>query len=292
MKAFYKKVLTESCNSFEFKNIQTEKFDESYHYHNELEIVLIIKGSGKKIIGDSISSFHDGTLILLGENLAHCWKSNKEKSFTFKPDQIIQIHFSKDFLGKDFFNIPEMKSIKNILKSAERGLEIFGESKTKITEKILNLRDTNGSCNIIELLSILNILANSSEYSVISRSGYFPEYNINNDKDRLGKVFTYIYENYNKNINLEHAASLVFLSKSAFCHFFYKRTGKNFSTVINEIRIENACKQLTETDMSISEICYENGYNSISNFNKQFKYINKTTPLKYRKTFSFAIEPV
>ena len=283
MNAKFQKVTNDSICSFEYKNHSLTDFDTRYHYHPELEIFLVVEGNGKKIIGETISTFENGTLIVIGKNLPHSFRSDIQNDCV-QNNHIIQLYFSQDFLGKDFFNIPEMRNIKSLLISAEKGLEILGETKKIITEKLINLVDNKDSYNLIEVLSILNILSSSKDVKNICNSIYtFCDNSDENSQDKLTKVYQYISSNFNKEISLSYASSLVNLSKSAFCHFFIKRTGKNFFRVINEIRIEFACRQLIDSDMSVTEICYASGYNTLSNFNKQFRQVTEITPLKYKQ---------
>ena len=178
-----------------------------------------------------------------------------------------------------------MSNIRSLLKKSEQGLDIFGETKKIITNKLMALSGNKNSLNIIELLQMLSVLSLSKEYKIICKRKNSIENCSTYDKEKIDILYNYINKNFTKEISLDNAASLLNLSKSAFCHFFFKRTGKNFSKVINEMRIENTCKQLIETELSVAEICFLNGYNCLSNFNKQFKSITKTTPLKYKKFF-------
>ncbi|WP_372638124.1 helix-turn-helix domain-containing protein [Fodinibius sp.] len=72
------------------------------------------------------------------------------------------------------------------------------------------------------------------------------------------------------------------MTKTAFCRYFKKVTGKTFFTYLNEYRGGYACKLLMQTNLNVSEICYKSGFNSISNFNKQFKAITDTSPVRYK----------
>ncbi len=281
MIAKFQKVTNDTICSYEYKDHSLTDFDSHYHFHPELEIILIVKGKGEKLIGETVSSYYNDTLLVLGDNLPHCFKSDVHDDNP-ENNHIIQLYLSSDFLGKDFFNIPEMRNIKTFLNSAKKGIEVFGETKKIIKHKLKTIIDHKDSFNMIEYLSILNILSTSNEVKNICHSGYVHFDKSDECQDKLNKVYKYIHENFNKDISLDYASSLVYLSKSGFCHFFLKRTGKNFSKVINEMRIEYACRKLMETDMSVIEICYECGYTSLSNFYKQFKQLKIISPLKYK----------
>ncbi len=259
-------------------------FEFPYHYHTEIEIFLIVKGQGKQFIGETISTFQDGTLLMLGKNLPHGWKNEKKHKKDKSFDHIALVQFDEEFAGKDFFQLPEMRFISSLFKKAVHGLNITGKTRDIVADNLVALMKKKDASNIIELLSILDIIAKSEEVERISKSAFLPNYS-GLDHEKINKVYRYIFDNFSEDIHLEKIASLVNMSKSGFCHYFLKRTGKNFSQVVNEIRIKNACRLLTETSMSVSDICYQNGYNCLSNFNKQFHKITNTTPLKYKREF-------
>jgi AraC-like DNA-binding protein len=73
------------------------------------------------------------------------------------------------------------------------------------------------------------------------------------------------------------------MSIPAFCNYFKKSTKKTYNIFLNEIRISYSCKLLSEGNMNISSICYESGFTSLANFNKQFKKIKHHSPSCYRK---------
>ena len=283
MSVFYQKLTIPEGQSFVVEEYQNIDFDYPYHYHSELEIILIVKGKGKQYVGENISSYDDGSLILVGKNLPHGWKSEKHHKTEHPDDHIALVQFGEECFGKEFFLIPEMKLIASLFKNAQQGINIIGETRKVISEKLLSLIKKKNVAAITTLLEMLDIIAHSKEMEIIART-FLPDLNVQ-DQNKMNIIFRYIFENIADEIRLEKAASLINMSKSAFCHYFFKRTGRNFSLVVNEMRIKNACRLLTETNHSVTEICYMNGYNSLSNFNKQFRKITQTTPLNYRKEF-------
>lgn len=90
-------------------------------------------------------------------------------------------------------------------------------------------------------------------------------------------------DHFKEEIRIEEVADLASMSYSGFCRYFKNRTKKNFSHFVNEIRIGYACKRLIESDISVSSVCYESGFNNLANFNKQFKNIVKTTPYQFQQ---------
>ena len=103
---------------------------------------------------------------------------------------------------------------------------------------------------------------------------------------RINDIFDFVINNYEESISLEKAAEIANLSTTAFCRFFKERTRKSFMEFVNEVRVGEACKLLAKNDYNVSQICYEVGFNNISNFNRKFKEITNITPNEYRKTFA------
>jgi AraC-like DNA-binding protein len=249
-----------------------------------LEFVYIQQGSGTRYIGDSIDSFSDGEVVLVGSRLPHVWKSNiieKSKSDLKKCIAVV-IQFPVDFLGNQFFQLTESKNINTLLKRAERGLVFEKDSKLTLAKKTISLLKLNGMERLIKFLDLLQCAAVSDNYKLLASPMFVDA--IYNDDQKINKVFGYIMDNFTNEIKLSDAASFAAMNKTAFCRYFKKRTKKTFSTFLNEVRIGNACKLIREDDIPITEAAYLSGYNSPSYFYKQFKTIKGISPTQYQST--------
>jgi transcriptional regulator GlxA family with amidase domain len=136
---------------------------------------------------------------------------------------------------------------------------------------------------LIHLLEILNILADTAEYKLISGPGIVG-HNVS-DSERLDKVFHHILQNFHRGIKLEEVASLVYMTRTSFCRFFLERTKRTFSDYLTEVRLNHAAKLLIEENMSITRVAYDSGYNNLSNFNRQFREKYKINPKKYKSFY-------
>ncbi|MBA4168147.1 MAG: AraC family transcriptional regulator [Chitinophagaceae bacterium] len=264
-------------SSFVADTFVTPYFETPWHYHKEYELVMIIKGKGKRLVGNHVSNYAEGDLDFLGPDLPHWYlKENHDEQ-----GGSLVIHFKEEFLGKGFLQIPEMQKIIPLFERSGMGLRITGKTREIVAEKLYALLDLTGIERLICLLSILECLAESPEYSLMSS----PNLNSPNEKEsgRLQKVFGYVMDNFKKEINIEDVARVAMMSPSGFCRYFKATTKKNFSHFVNEVRIGHACKQLIKRDYNISYVCYESGFNNIANFNKQFKKIVNETPLKFKR---------
>jgi AraC-like DNA-binding protein len=296
MKAAYESLNPTSESSFLYRRFSLPKFDAPYHFHPEIELTLIIKGKGKRLVGSQIDNYEAGDLVLLGENVPHCWltentvdEGNPEiigKGVLAESDaaQSIVIQFKKDFLGDVFFEKMEFKKIKNLLEKAQSGLVIKGETRDILVEKMVFMESQNAYSRLIILLDILQEIAHSNDVQVIDNQSLTVKLN-QHDAEKINSIYAYIMEHYTSEISLENVAKQAFMTPPAFCRYFKKITRKTLVEVVVEYRIKHACQLLSSSDKSISDICFESGFGNISYFNKQFKEMMRETPLGYRRMF-------
>ncbi|WP_086540931.1 AraC family transcriptional regulator [Algoriphagus antarcticus] len=285
MKAHFHKVPLEPAKSFIIRFDPKPLTGELWHYHPELELHYIVKGDGTQYIGDSISNFSDGQMVFLGENLPHAWR-HKEEYFEENSDlknaaYILQFH--PNCFGQEFLKLPEAQSIPALFEKAKQGLVIKGETKVKLAELLQQLEQTVSLKSIILLLEIIKILSETEEYSTISPGYAYSHLSNLSEMDRLEKIYSYVLANYGNKINLSEIADLANLSPSAFCRYFKTMTNKTFFEFVIEIRISNACRALKENKQSTQMICYDCGFNTLSNFYKHFNKVTGMTPFTYKK---------
>lgn len=285
MKTQFIKITTIPGEPLTATEVIEKQFSAPLHYHPEIELVLILESSGKRFVGDSIESFGPGDLVLIGENIPHFWCNEKQLSDDSYSRAIV-VQFNKSFLGENFFNATGANHIVKLINDSTRGICLKDPvTKALVQEKLMTILDLSTFDRTLCLLDILNMLAKSKDVQYLSSPGFKPYLN-EIDCTKMNKVYNYVYNNIGNSFDQSQVASLVNMSVSAFCHYFKKRTQKTFSRFITEIRIGNAKRLLIETDMSIAEIAYESGYNSLSNFNKQFHALEKFSPKIFRKNYS------
>jgi len=256
-----------------------------WHYHPEIELVYVNGGAGKRQIGSHVSYFRDGDLILIGSNLPHCGFITKE---TGNKSQTV-IHMKKDFLGNDFFNIPEMSKIQKLLDVSKSGIAFNGKTKKKLGEKMEVMEYQNDFQRLLSMLNILNELALSEEYTVLNAEGFTLQSEVK-DNDRINVVFNHVRNNFKSEIPLEEIADLVSMTVPSFCRYFKKITNKTFTQFVNEYRLVHASKLLAEQPLSITEVCYESGFNNFSHFNKSFKAFTGQNPSEYRNQLKTVLQ--
>ncbi|MCX6326133.1 MAG: AraC family transcriptional regulator [Bacteroidia bacterium] len=280
------KIFPGISSSIAVKREITPYMDYPWHYHPEFEIIFVEKSYGIRLMGNHIGNFCDGDLMFISPNLPHVWKNDKD-FYQDNKDLLVDVYviqFREDALREGFFDLPEFAHIKKLFVLGQQGLLVRGNDHRKISELIKAVYSSSGIERLILFLRTLETIANTPDYDLLSSLGYTNSFNLA-DSEKINKVMNFLMDNYTSEIKLEEIAGLVNLNKSSFCRYFKYRTHKTCSQFLNEIRIAHACKLLINKSMTISEICYEIGYNNISHFNRQFKLITGLTAKEYAKKY-------
>lgn len=268
--------------SLYIKQISTRYLDKPFHFHPNCELVYIQEGFGKRIIGDNVSNFSEGDLVFMGPNLPHIWMND---SLFYKGDKSLHavatvIYFSPELL-ETLLDTAGNNAFQGLVEKSKRGIAFRGRSKELIRQKLEELTAQDGLTQLVSFLSILDLILNTKEWKFLSGESFS---NIYNEKDtsRINNVYHFLMQNFSHDVLLDEVAAVANMAPTAFCRYFKEHTGKTFSRFLNELRIQHACNLLLHPDKTISEVCYESGYNNLTNFNKFFKEIVKQTPSSYR----------
>lgn len=279
----FEKVESNINHSFHINHLKVDYFPSMRHYHPEVEILLVVEGTGTRYVGNSVEPFIPGDLVMIGANVPHEWCSDKNMGTS--QSEAIYILFNMEILGKDFWNLPESKIILKIIQQSKRGIKLTGKTRSEVALLMKSIDTSYGFNRIILLLTILELIAFNNEHYYLA-SPIIQNLIDNSDKERLNKVYKYVIDNLQQDISLDKASSIANLSTAAFCRYFKKRANKTFMQFLNEIRIGQACRLLINENHSVAETGYECGYSNISYFIRQFKKITGFTPLGYRKKFA------
>jgi AraC-like DNA-binding protein len=276
LKASFEIITAAKRESFVIKKFDKKGFQAPFHFHPEIELTCITEGKGKRFVGNNMTGFEKSDLVLIGPNLPHCWKlscSKKDKGGS------LVIHFNYDFLGKDFFDSPEMVQVLKLLKRSEAGIEFQGKLKEQVMEQMkLVMDEKNHFKKLMLLLEILNRLSVSREYALLNKNNSV-SVQTDDNRERINKVFAYIVENFHDDVFLNKASAIIGMTSNAFCKFFKKMTRKTFMETVISYRINFATQQLTETDKSIADICFESGFRDVSHFYKTFSTNMQMRPI-------------
>ena len=262
---------------------QVPCLEASWHYHAQYELLYISKSNGIRFVGDSVAHFSPGDLVLVGPYLPHLWR-NDASYYSGQEDDMVKTivtKFTKDFLGVDTFENPVFLEINKMLEESKYGV-CFGKNISAFMhDDLIHLVDLSPVEQSIKMLDILHRLSMTSDRDVLSSSD-MRQYTSENS-ERIDTVLKFISDNYTTNISLTDISEIACMTTNSFCRFFKKMTNKSFTQFLNEIRIRNASRLLVQDTIPVSEVCYLVGYNSITNFNKQFKLIMGSTPKSYRE---------
>ena len=280
MKALPFKIPHGSKTSIKVDHDVMPHFYDTYHTHEELQIMLVIKGHGSAYIGDKILHFEEGDVYLLGQNLPHVFKDKQSEDDL--GIESISIFFLNEFMGNGFLELPESRLLGALFEESKRGIQLEGQLLENITENIWNIYNSDGLNRLLMLVNTLEQIAQSEDVSFISSPGYHKPKRLV-DGQKINDVFDFMLANYSREVKLEEIAEIAHMSATAFCRYFKHHTRKTYSRFLNEIRVGQACQMLVDDKLSISNICYDSGFKNISNFNRQFKKISGFTPSEYQK---------
>ncbi len=255
-------------------------FYDRLHYHPEFQITAIVKGHGVFYGGNNMIEFSDGDVFMIGENVPHVMK-NSYMDFDKNPSKVyaVSLFFDQNSFGNGFFGIAELSSIKELLRLSKRGIKISGLFKKKIYRQIVRL-ENNKEDIIIKFLQILSDIDASEKVYINSEF-----YDLSIDErvgNRLNDILGYTFKHLHQTIKITDVAEVAHLSRSQFSRYFKLHTGKTYIEFLNELRIASACTMLLNEKNTIEKICYDVGFQNLSNFNRQFKKLKKTTPSEYR----------
>jgi AraC-like DNA-binding protein len=259
--------------------VSADTFKWHYHYHPEYEIVCVFEGSGRRHVGNHLSNYGDGDLVLIGSNLPHGGFGYGSVDM----HEEIVVQFKLDFLCDNFLAKPEMENIKKLFERSKQGLSFHGKTKEELSIKFKKLPQLSHFERLIELLNILHNLANSSEFNTLNQDDIRYNFSLK-DQERLGKVYKYVEEKYSQDIDIQDVAKICNLTVPAFCNYFKKNLNQTFTDFTNEYRINQACRMLLE-GQEIVDICFGCGFNNVSYFGRVFKHFKGTNPSQFRRNF-------
>jgi len=261
--------------------LQEDKQAQFYgllHQHEELQLSYVLNGSGSIVVGDSISGFNAGDILVLGGNIPHVFKSNPREE---RDAHMLSIFFTETSFGDTFFETEELKSLKSFFKKSQSGFKIAAPSK-KTTKLFVSLWQVSKLECFIQFICLLRAI-NTAKFESLSTFVSEKKYS-DNEGQRMSAVFTYTIQHFKSEISLACIAKEAAMTQNAFCKYFKKRTRKTYVSFLNELRIEEACKLLRQDpDSDIPSIAERSGFQNISNFNRKFKQLKQCTPREFRQ---------
>lgn len=278
----FRKYTDDPHRSFLVRHARVPHLYNNYHYHRELELLYVVRGEGTRFVGDGIAPFFGGDLVLVGSNVPHFWKSD-ERYFAHEEGlyaEVILLQFVPDLFG-DTLQLAEFAKIRSLVTRAQLGIEFSKQTRLLADTILWQLVDARGGKRMLLLLELLELLANSEDFTPLSQFD-FQQVLTDASSLRIQATCNFLMSNYRNKITLNEAATVANLSEKAFCRFFKRATQKTLIQFITELRVSHACKLLLSNSDSIGNICFQSGFNNLSNFNRVFKKEMGCSPRNYR----------
>jgi AraC-like DNA-binding protein len=256
-----------------------------WHYHPEFELTLTLNSRGQRYIGDSITSYEDGDLVLLGPNVPHTWNST-ERLIESRPHQAIVMWFTEEWAAKLTGGLAEMRPVEELLARAGRGLAFSYESSRRARKIIETIPGRSPADRLLRLVEVLILLAQDPYRQPIAGPGAQREKLASPDQSRIGRVLDHIHAHYREPISNRALSEVAALSPSGFHRLFRRHTQLTVGDYVGELRIGQACALLVNSERPVARIAEEVGYNSLANFNRQFRRLKGVTPREFRRRFA------
>jgi AraC-like DNA-binding protein len=250
-----------------------------WHFHPEYELVYIEATAGTRHIGDHISTYEKSDLTLIGSNIPHL-----NFDYGIKTDyQKVVVHFKKDFFEAHIQSTPELSSLAKLFEQSKHGIAFGVKIKADVGKKLFQLEKLKPFDQYIQILEILQILADSNDQNLLHKQPYRNKYS-ERDQGRLREIYAFVDKNYHQKITLDQVAAISNLSKEAFCRYFKKASQYTFVEFLNRYRISQS-KRLLMLGQSVGDACLKSGFESLSYFNRIFKKISQENPSDFRNRY-------
>ncbi|MBI3220988.1 MAG: AraC family transcriptional regulator [Bacteroidetes bacterium] len=272
-----------AAEAFRFQEDVSAHFYDQLHQHPELQVMLILKGEGTLVAGDYLGRFEANDLFIIGSEQPHVFRNDEayyQKSKSKKNVHAISLYFHQQYVGDWFWNLAEMKGVRDFFKTSSRGFRVTGTTKEKLIHLILNVKNKTGLDRLQVFIELFQVLTHSRQLKSLSVTA---PYVVNQPAEgkRMNAILQFTFKESNRKIYLEEVAEIAHLSTEAFCRYFKMRTQKTYTTFLNEVRVSNACRLLMNQEMSIQDVCFQSGFTNISNFNRIFKRVTGKSPSTY-----------
>lgn len=260
-----------------------KEFTYPMHSHKEFELNFVEHAPGvKRTVGDSIEVIGDYDLVLItSPDLEHVWEQNTCNSLDIRE---ITVQFVPCFIN-GLMSTNQFDSIRRMLEKAQNGLCFPMDAIMRVYTLLDKLPEMKGFYAVVHFLTLLYELSCFTDQARALSSTSFAKVEIHSDSRRVQPVQEYIGKHYQEEIRLGYLANMVGMTEVSFSRFFKLRTGKSLSDYIIDLRLGYATRLLVDSTMAIAEICYECGFNNLSNFNRIFKKKKNCSPKEFRDNY-------
>lgn len=260
------------------------------HWHKDLELTYLYKGSATFSTNGRASSIESKQLFLVNSGDVHSVMDYGNDVVT-----MITILIPYNFIKANCNDIDNLlfklegcpKSIKRLKEIHEEIVNMYIKDM-KINDTPLIFVDDENANDKFHYLKIESLLY---EILYILLNDFVLKKNVNielkneRNMERLKIITDYIDKNYKDNISLDEIAANYQLSKEYLATIFKKYMGITVGTYLKNIRLASAYRDLMNSDYSINQLAFDNGFPNIKSFINSFKEHYGETPYKYKKNF-------
>jgi AraC-like DNA-binding protein len=252
-----------------------------WHHHPEFELTLTLNSRGQRFIGDHIGDYGDGDLVLIGANLPHTWVSRERIAAGPHVAQVMWFH--PDWIAALGDALVELRPVTALLQRAGRALQFSPAVAAEARLRIAALFARTPEERVLPLLELLHCLAADADARPLATlATVLPG---GADRTRIDRVLDHVHRSYAQRLSLPALADLAALSESGLHRLFKRHTGRTLTAYVGALRIGEACALLSGTARPIAHIAADVGYDSLANFNRQFRALKGMTPRDYRHRF-------
>ncbi|TVT69461.1 MAG: helix-turn-helix domain-containing protein [Pseudomonas sp.] len=253
-----------------------------WHNHKEYELHLIVASSGKVFVGDYVGNFGPDSLFLTGPHLPHNWISQVEDGeVVAKRDMLV--NFTDEMLEAGHAVFSELRTFTPMLERSRYGIEFRCSQTIALARQLMQqIADSRGATRLGYFLIMLELLARCDDYQLLS-GATSAQLSDEQQADRTNMAVNYIFEHYMRELPLEEVASHLGMKPTYFSRFFKRATGRCYVEFVNSLRISKSCELLLDQDKPVTDVCFESGFNNLSNFNRRFQQLKGMTPSCYRR---------
>ncbi|MDF9773389.1 AraC-like DNA-binding protein [Pseudomonas baetica] len=177
----------------------------------------------------------------------------------------------------------ELKTLAPLLERAQYGIEFrCKHTIARAMDLMQRIADTSGATRLGHFFILLELLAATDDYQLLS-GATTPQLADEHNIDRTNRAVDYIFAHYARDLPLEEVAGHLGMKPTYFSRVFKQATGRNFIEFVNRLRISKSCELLADGDKPVTDVCFESGFNNISNFNRRFQQLKGMTPSHYRR---------
>ena len=222
---------------------------QEWHYHSQMELTLVTRGSGTRFTGDDITTFKAHDLVLIGPNLPHYWHGLHQSSgfaiqFSFEPEH-------------PFWQLPETRELHGLWQDAQRGIHFTGDTELAVSRLIKSMPIHCGVGRFAVFMLILEHLLQAPQKNrkLLSHKIFLPPSSQSAYKGVQKAIFS-VFHHFHEELRFADVLKQASMSKATFERQFKKHTVKTFTQFVTEVRLDHAVRQLIETDLTVSEIAF------------------------------------